>query len=187
MGFLAGQVGYRYLGVFESGDVLQIILLLPDDPVRALPDRLRTGRRHFIRSLAKMNPAEKDLRADPARFGFDRATKGGVLDMLDHLDRRLTGIFEAPLPAKLVDGLLGITARERRRWWKDGRLRPCGYRTSTRSGTRFHLPVFAVDLIHSLRQDPQIIAQSRQDDALPELHIGTPILETSPLHTDVKI
>src|SRR5690554_52086 len=97
--FPAGQVGYRYLDVFESGGLLHIALLLPDDPVRALADRLRTGRRHFIRSLAKMNPTEKDIRADPARFGFDRLTMGGVLDMLDHLDTRLTGIFEAPLSA----------------------------------------------------------------------------------------
>lgn len=134
-----------------------------------------------------MKPKRKDVRTDPVRFEFDPAAKDDVRVVLDHLDTRLAAILEAPLPAKLVDGLLRITPKERRRWWKDGRLPPCGYRTSTRSSARFNLPVFAVELIESLRKNPQIIEQWRREDTLPQLHIEPPVLETSSPGSDLKI
>lgn len=157
---------YRYIGVHEGDDLLEIMLLLPDDPVRALPDRLRTARRHFVRSLSTAEPRVKSSRGEIPRFGFDLSRKEELLDSLDRLDAQLARIFEAPLPAKLVDSLLGISATERRRWSKDGRLPPCGSRMSTRGGSRFNLPIFAVDLVRALRQNPQIIAKWRRYEGI---------------------
>lgn len=160
---------YRYIGVREGYDLVQIMLFLPDDPVRALPDRLGTARRHFVRSLSTEEPRVKSSKGEIPCFGFDLSRKEELLDSLDRLDARFARIFEAPLPAKLVDSLLGISATERRRWSKDGRLPPCGSRISTRGGSRFNLPIFAVDLIRALRQNPQIIAKWRRYEEISVL------------------
>lgn len=182
------RADYRYIGLTESGNLLQVVLLLPNDPVRTIATRSRMARRYFIRSLAKMSPTNKTLRVDRVCFAFDMAAgENDMLEVFRRLDQRLTDIFEAPLPAKLVDGLLGITASERRRWSKDGRLPPCGSRASTRSNTRFHLPVFKVDLIQRLREDPQLIAWWRSEDNFSPSDFRMPSLEQNASYPDVKI
>lgn len=54
--------------------------------------------------------------------------------------------FDQPLPAKHVDVLLGISAKERRRWSKDGCLPSAGQLSSSRTQRRFTLrvPPFAL-------------------------------------------
>lgn len=89
------------------------------------------------------------------------------------LDVRLQALFDKPLPAKYVDVLLNITGKERRRWTKDGRLPATGHVMSSRTKGRFAVPLFSVDLIERLRNEPELIAQWRKEDAAGTMGIGT--------------
>lgn len=77
---------------------------------------------------------------------------------------KLRKLFNEPLHAKHVDELLGISAKERRRWSKDGRLPASGYLSSNRTERRFTLRIFSVDEIDRLRRNPAQITRWRKDD-----------------------
>jgi hypothetical protein len=92
------------------------------------------------------------------------AAGNSIAAVLRRIDRRLERIAVRPLGARMVEEALGITARERSRWTKDGRL--------TRAGTeliRRHqliaLSTYAVDEIARLTAEPETIRAWRDADA----------------------
>lgn len=80
------------------------------------------------------------------------------------IDRILDAIAKRPLTPHLVQQALGITARERLRWTKDGRLPQSGANTF-RKGRKITVSTHAIDQIQKLAGDRSIIAEWRNADA----------------------
>jgi len=157
--------------------------------VRSIPDRLRLARRLFIQSMEKFGPLATVIHKEPPAFLFSLDRSERLDDICQVLDMRLRSVFNEPLPAKHVDVLLGISAKERRRWSKDGRLPSVGHLSSSRTQRRFTLRVFSVDVIDRLRRDPAKIAKWREDDAdeSPDSGQGLPTLQNSTQIPAIKI
>ena len=66
---------------------------------------------------------------------------------------------------KIVEEVLGISARERRRWIKDGRLATSGTGQFKKGKTIFQFYLHRVDDIARLVAHPEIIAKWRAADA----------------------
>lgn len=86
-----------------------------------------------------------------------------IATILNEIDRRLERIAVRPLSARLVEHTLGITARERSRWTKDGRLARSGT-DLIRRGQRIALSTYAVSEIARLTNEPKIIRAWRKGD-----------------------
>lgn len=82
----------------------------------------------------------------------------------DRLRLRVKQILTAPLTPEDVDRVLAITARERLRWYKDGRLPTCGRGVVGKGNHQVGFPLFPVDAITRLAAAPEIIASWRADD-----------------------
>lgn len=78
---------------------------------------------------------------------------------------RLTDILQAPLPPRAVDAALGITAQERLRWYKDGRLPICGRGRVGQGAHVVYHPLFPIDKIACILAAPQLIDSWRAADA----------------------
>lgn len=157
--------GYRYLSVAPAGGVLRVATALPADALHLIPHRLRLVSRLFVRLMDRLGPLERvDDIAIPT-FGFSLDRLEDIQKVARTLDMRFQDVFRQPLPAKLVDEILGISAAERRRWNKDGRLPSAGHIASGRTSDGFTLRVYSVDLIGRLMGDPTQIASWRQQDA----------------------
>ena len=66
---------------------------------------------------------------------------------------------------KIVEEVLGLSARERRRWIKDGRLATSGTGQFKKGKTIFQFYLHRVDDIARLVAHPEIIAEWRAADA----------------------
>jgi hypothetical protein len=147
----------------EGDDVLLSIA------ISALPAVDREARVRAASELARRAFSER------ARLGVEGA--GVVLsfrrpaeeeEWVERMGRRLqsqiNAALTAPVTPKAVDRALGITARERIRWYKDGRLPICG-KVSASDGRRgAHFPLFPFDEIVRLQANPDLIEAWRRED-----------------------
>ncbi len=86
-----------------------------------------------------------------------------VRGIVAEIDAALKIIANRPLTPRLVQNVLGITARERLRWTKDGRL-PVKGSISFRRGQTINIRTYAPDGIAKLLSDPALIASWRAND-----------------------
>lgn len=164
---------FSYLSVQALDQELFVTFDPPDDPVRAHSNRFRTARRLFLKTMIKLGGSKAVFYAEVPTFVF-APTDRDVVDVgCSALDQRLRAVFDEPLPAKRVDALLAITSSERRRWTKDGRLPPMGTLSSSRTQHNFNVPIFSVELIRRLVQQPEVIARWREADAADRTREGS--------------
>jgi len=90
-------------------------------------------------------------------------TSPEVESKLDSLAEALTRIAWRPLTPRFVAAALGISAQERVRWTKDGRLPPSG-QAFARRGALLSVPTYAVTLIEELAAHPETVAAWREQD-----------------------
>jgi len=90
-----------------------------------------------------------------------------IKNVLIELDQNLNSIANRPLTHRMVEQLLGITARERLRWTKDGRLPRSGH-ASFQKGRTILIATHPVDKISDLLARPEIVAAWREDDKKQE-------------------
>jgi hypothetical protein len=118
----------------------------------------------FMRNLTKLGADDLDGDARRGRLVVSEDTRKLMLGKLRKLDARLLSHLEAPLSPREVETHLDISGRERIAWTKDGRLPSCQRRSSSRSSDRFLIPFFSAELVHHLRQSPDIIEEWRAMD-----------------------
>jgi hypothetical protein len=98
-------------------------------------------------------------------FRFNHVNEQWLLRAAHGLEQRIRVILLAPLSPKAVDRALGITVRERIRWYKDGRLPISNFDTIRHGPQHVRVPFFAFDEIERLRSSPETIEGWRRDDA----------------------
>jgi hypothetical protein len=97
-------------------------------------------------------------------FRFDQKNEQWLLRAARRLEQRIGIVLTAPLSPKAVDHALGITTRERIRWYKDGRLPISNFQTIGHGRQRVRVPFFVFDEIEKLRSSPETIEGWRRDD-----------------------
>ena len=103
-----------------------------------------------------------DQRID-AWFDFDAART--LASIVRKIDLMLDAYKSERLTSKMVEEILGITAVEVRRWYKDRRLAHSGMASHRRGRQSFHLPLYAPEQIARLAANPGIVSQWREEDA----------------------
>jgi hypothetical protein len=90
-----------------------------------------------------------------------RSAIDDMASVLNEIDQRLERIAERPLSARTVERTLSITARERSRWTKDGRLAAAGT-SLIRRGQLVSLSTYAVGDVARLINEPETIRAWRE-------------------------
>ncbi|MGN6768179.1 MAG: hypothetical protein ACTHJY_23815 [Rhizobiaceae bacterium] len=170
---------FTYLNIKEESRGVEVTLVLPTDNTDILLRRLRKARRLFVRSMAKHDVIEQNIEGGAPYFVFTPQGREELYKSCRRLDSRLAALIEEPITGKVVDHLLGISAAERRRWSKDGRLTPCGSRTSRRGRARFNFPIFSLNRIEMLRNEPELIERWREQDEARKLPESGFVLESA--------
>jgi hypothetical protein len=111
-------------------------------------------------SPQKMADAGQTIMAYWARRDFERA----ILAISD-ADRMIDAFRKERLTPKIVEEVLGISAHERRRWTKDGRLPKSGTGQFKKGRQVFQFYLHPVEKIAKLAASPKIIAEWREADS----------------------
>lgn len=141
-----------------------LILMLRTEMIVDGERRMRTVARTLKRWARKHGGVEIAATSVSICFRFPKAELEAFDVFADRLRRRLSQILMVPVTPEVVDRTLGITARERLRWYKDGRLPTCGRAVIGRGNHKAGFPLFPVDTIARLAATPEIIASWRADD-----------------------
>lgn len=114
--------------------------------------------------LKRWQPLSKsdNGQAISARFACTDIEK--IKAAISDLDRMLDAIARERLPPKIVEEILGITARERVRWSKDGRLPKSGTGSFRKGQHLLRFYLHPVEEIAKLAANPTIIAEWREVD-----------------------
>ncbi|RBP13151.1 hypothetical protein DFR50_112122 [Roseiarcus fermentans] len=146
----------------EGGFVLSVELdSVPDiDRERRVAASLEVATKHLQKSGGNR------IRADATSVSFAFALSAGprMRGIAQRLREKIDAVLTAPLAPRAVDKALGISQRERLRWYKDGRLPTCG-RAKLGHGTHtVHIPLFPFKAIAKLQATPATIEDWRRKD-----------------------
>lgn len=120
------------------------------------------------RVKAKLKRAAPLSRADDGktvRARFELSSAQQLKTVLAEIDRLLDGFTKERLTPRMVEEILGISAAERRRWNKDGRLPKSGAGSFRRGKQSISFDLHPPEKIARLAKDQALIARWRQDDA----------------------
>lgn len=128
-----------------------------------LRTRERELRRRIRSVLKRLGPLEGPAQAHSLTLAPKPEAVAIAQAALDDLDGAIERIATRPFSCRQIEEMLGITARERLRWTKDGRLPRSGSATITR-GQSITLSTYAVDTVARLAGDASIIDDWRRTD-----------------------
>jgi hypothetical protein len=153
---------YAAVGVFPSG------VLLTFEPADALSlgscRRAREARRR-VAGLLRRHRLKVLARGEAIRTTIPSQATVDLVDLLSAIDKALDAFRQERLYPKVVEEILGITSRERRRWTKDGRLPKSGTGSFRRGRQSIHFALHPPQEIARLSKNPEIIAAWRKADA----------------------
>jgi hypothetical protein len=94
-------------------------------------------------------------------------SEGKVRKLLIAIERLSSAFRAEKLHPRVVEEVLGITAQERIRWTKDGRLHHSGKGTFSSGWQLVRFPLYRREHIAHLAQSPEVIRQWRAGDVRP--------------------
>jgi hypothetical protein len=145
----------------ERGEIVVGFRALDADLALGL-GRVRRADKAFHAAMRRFSDARWDGDAGSYRV----VPSDPLEELLIGLDRKLSGILEAPLTPRMVNATLEISSQERIRWAKDGRLTVAGNVRSRRGGQQYSVPVFAVAPILEILREGSTISRWRETDRL---------------------
>lgn len=123
-------------------------------------------RSHVLVCFRRLNGNRAFCDGRAVRAWLDRSRLAEMADLLTRLDEHIDEYLLAPVYPRVVEEILKISARERIRWTKDGRLETSG-RGSFSCGPRsVHFPRYPVRHIEMLAGQAETISAWRDADAL---------------------
>ncbi len=150
---------YAVLEAAEGG--VEVRLVLPDPLPIGL--EVHAGERSaLLRRLMNNAGGRADLRLD--RCVFPVEALAAAAELAGALQRGLERIAAKPIGQKHVERILGISAAERLRWSKDGRLPRSGAAFIRPSRALVSLSTYAPATIEALLAAPEVIAGWRARD-----------------------
>lgn len=121
-------------------------------------------RRRFKARLKRWSPQKITDAGAIITAYWDTADIEQARSAIEHVDHMLGAFRKERLIPKIVEEILGISARERRRWIKDGRLSTSGTGHFKKGKTVFQFYLHRPEDIAKLGANPKIIAEWREAD-----------------------
>lgn len=128
-------------------------------------DRRLRDCRKAAGAIARRYNGDEVVDKDIPTFRFHGLDDAKAKRIARQIEIRLTQILRMPLTSRMVDHALGISARERLRWYKDGRLPICGHGRVGQGNHVLRHPLFPIDAIAQILATPSLIESWRQADA----------------------
>jgi hypothetical protein len=119
---------------------------------------------HCVLGLLKRRRIKSWKGEDEVRASIPRDDVGKLPDLLSEIDTALDAFRRQRLHPRVVEEILGITANERRRWTKDGRLPQSGSGSFRRGKQSIYFAFHPAAKIEALAREPEKIESWRNED-----------------------
>jgi hypothetical protein len=127
--------------------------------------RMDEAWRNMRKQIRKIVPSARiEIDGAVCTVYCDAGRASALITAVEDIDRMLLNIADRRLTPRLVRLALGITAQERLRWTKDGRLPRAGM-TTFRTSQKIKIDTYAVEEIEKLAADQSVMKSWRAADA----------------------
>lgn len=142
----------------------ELVFVVPLD--LALGSRLRAGelRNRLMRLLKRQGADGIRVEIASCETRIAAVLAGDGADLTARIAELVAAFRTDPLYPRVVEEVLGISARERLRWTKDRRLGAIEGSEFRRGRRAFRVPRYPVDEIAALATSPAIVARWRAED-----------------------
>ena len=155
----------RYLWIERNGETILVSYKLSLAMTLGSKIREKDLRRRIKARLQRWSTQKIKDTGEIVTACWKTADTERVKSAISHVDQMLDAFRKERVIPKIVEEVLGISARERRRWIKDGRLATSGTGQFKKGKTVFQFYLHRVDDIARLVAHPEIIAEWRAADA----------------------
>lgn len=163
MALAGSQLYSRYLVI--GGSPKGILLTFEPAPELTLGSRRRAKEaRQSVVSLLKRHGFKAMRDGEEIRAAVSLCALGNLPGLLSEIDAALDAFRKQRLHPRVVEEILGITSRERRRWTKDGRLPQSGTGSFGRGRQSIHFALHPAAKIAALARQPETIEAWRRKD-----------------------
>jgi hypothetical protein len=153
-----------YLFVTVSAETLSVSVCISPGLTVGVSSRAKELRRRIKSKLDRLDPASRSSSAASLRGDWSRRDVDKFQNAVTELQAVIEAFQKERLEPKVVQEALGISAREYRRWVKDGRLPKSGTRQFKKGRQIFQYFTHAHSDIAALMQHPERIRQWRDKD-----------------------
>lgn len=167
------------LTVLKSGGDILLAFGVRGVPPVDLEWRIRVACNLVRRAVEKVAGVEVEGHDGALLFRFEATDEASIHGLARRLEKRVATVLSTPLTPKAVDRTLGISSRERLRWYKDGRLPTCGRGRIGDGKHTAQFPLFPAREIACLVANPQIIEAWREQDKQVQQRTGMPVVLNS--------
>lgn len=155
------------MNVAVGDDGISISFQPPYSLTLGSESRARDVRYRVKAKLKRAAPLSRNDDGKTVRAKFQLSSAPLLKAVLSEIDRLLDDFPKARLTPRMVEEILRISAAERRRWNKDGRLPKSGAGSFRRGKQSISFNLHPPEKIARLAKDPALIAQWRREDAAP--------------------
>jgi hypothetical protein len=155
----------RHLVVAVGDDGISVSYQPPVSLTLGSESRSREVRYRVKAKLKRAAPLSRNDDGETVRARFELSSAQQLKSVVAEIDRLLDGFPKQRLTPRMVEEILEISAAERRRWNKDGRLPKSGAGSFRRGKQSISFNLHPPEKIAQLAKDQTLIAQWRQDDA----------------------
>lgn len=135
-----------------------------ENPVASLPSRRRALSRCLKKHMKAAPYVTESGEGSVVRLQAPLAHADAFRQFVDRLEAKIHEIMFEPLVPGDVEHLLGISARERIRWGKDGRLAKSGVGSIRKGDQVIHYAKHPAGTVMLLMIRPEVIEEWRQRD-----------------------
>ncbi|WP_420408169.1 hypothetical protein [Hoeflea sp.] len=148
-------------------------MLSPPTDFRVAQSRkMKRGEQIFRRAMDELSGREETALDGRISYLCGSSNWPTTQRIINRTERRLSALYDSPIPPKALEKILHITPKERREWTKDGRLPAMDKQTSNRASNRFSVSVYSPVKVAKLHNNPEIIADWRRHDNELDKRLG---------------
>ena len=155
----------RHLVVAVGDDGISVLYQPPVSLTLGSVSRSREVRYRVKAKLKRAAPLSRNDDGETVRARFELSSARRLKAVVAEIDRLLDSFPKQRLTPRMVEEILGISAAERRRWNKDGRLPKSGAGSFRRGKQSISFNLHPPEKIAQLAKDQTLIARWRQEDA----------------------
>jgi hypothetical protein len=152
-------------GSFVEDQTFAIRFVPPTELTIGHHRRAKHALRLVRSALAKIPNCEIEIAEKTLTAKASDARKPGLLNAMEIARRHLELFSAEKITAKAAEEILGITALERQRWTKDGRLPKSGTEFFRRGSSQIQIPTYSRETLVTLYQNLDLLSGWRSADA----------------------
>lgn len=158
--------GSRYVSVWSESSGVVMTLVLTTEMTLGSPRRERQLRSQILQCFKRLGCSKLSSGGNVVCAWFAQQSALEIQNLIRDIDDGIHGLLHEPLYPRVVEEMLGITASERIRWTKNGRLKTSGQGAFRRGQREIYFRRYSFKQMLIILRNIEIVHAWREEDMM---------------------